>query len=154
LSACNINIFLWEKAALQITHLFFFLKKRKLPLATQDLFSLIFEPQLHPYHSLRQIGVGLKSYFKITNFSASLLCTSLGTSESSLKSFQHQNIIALVLFQIHRSMPHITYFRYHRRSERELTFHKQTKASLSSSSAEHETSKCSIYIRIQILILT
>lgn len=43
-------------------------EKRKLPLAKQDLFSLIFEPQLYPYYSLRQTGVGLKSYFKITNF--------------------------------------------------------------------------------------
>lgn len=136
-----------------LTSLLAFLKKeRKLPLAKQDLFSLIFEPQLYPYHSLRQIGVGLKSSRSLI-FSAPLLCTSLGTSESSLKSFQHQNIIALVLFQTHRNMPHITYFSYHRRSEQELTFHKQTKASLSSLSAEQETSKCSIYIRIQIFIL-
>lgn len=132
---------------------FFFFFKRKLPLAKQDLFGFIFEPQLYPYHSLRQIGVGLNHISRSLIFSASLLCTSLGTSESSLKSFQHQNIIALVLFQTHRSMPHITYFSFHRRSEQELTFHKQTKASLSSLSAEHETSKCFIYIRIQIFIL-
>ena len=42
--------------------------KTQLPLAKQDLFTLIFEPQLYPFHNLRQIGVGLKSYFKITNF--------------------------------------------------------------------------------------
>lgn len=94
-----------------LTNLLAFLKEeRKLPLAKKDLFSLIFEPQLYPYHSLRQIGVGLKLSSRSLIFSAPLLCTSLGTSESSLKSFQHQNIIALVLFQTHRSMPHYHVF--------------------------------------------
>lgn len=138
-----------------LTNLLAFLKKERKKTASskKNLFSLIFEPQLYLYHSLRQTGVGLQLSSRSLIFSAPLLCTSLGTSESSLKSFQHQNIIALVLFQTHRSMPHTTYFSYHRRSEQELTFHKQTKASLSSLSAEQETSKCSIYIRIQIFVL-
>lgn len=57
-----------ESCLTNLLAFFFLFFLKKLPLAKQDIFGLIFEPQLYPYHSLRQIGVGLKSYFKITNF--------------------------------------------------------------------------------------